>query len=113
MNAKALFKVVLACVCIAAIVALAGADLFPGVSSLTVLIYAGCAMLFVLVLATVAIVVGQQWNLFGLNHGGTDPQWMWFGGEPPGLWKEREHSAAAADAQTANGAQKSTRSGGA
>jgi len=110
MNAKPLFKAILACVCIAAIVAVAGADLFPAVSSLTVLVFAGCAILFVLVLSAVAIVAGQQWNLFGLNHGGTDPQWMWFGGEPPGLQKEREHGAAAADAKTADGARNSARS---
>lgn len=111
MNAKPLFKVVLACICIAAIVAVAGADLFPRASTLTVLVYAGGAMLFVLVLAAVAIVAGQQWSLFGLNHGGTDPQWMWFGGEPPGLRKEREHDVAAADAETANEVHNSARSG--
>lgn len=109
MNAKSLLKAVLACLCIAAIVVVAGADLFPAVSSLKVLVYAGCAMLFVLLLVAVAIVAGQQWNLFGLNHGGTDPQWMWFSGEPPGLQKERAHGAAAVEDKTAEGARNSAR----
>ncbi|KQW63547.1 hypothetical protein [Variovorax sp. Root411] len=113
MTAKALFKAVLACVCIGAIVAIAGLDLLTAVSPLAMLVYTGCAMLIVLVLAAVAIIAGQQWNLFGLNHGATDPQWMWFGGEPPGLRKEREQGAPAADAKTADGASTSARSGGA
>jgi len=111
MNAKALFKAVLALVCIAAIVAIAGADLFPAVSPLVMLVYAGCAMLLVLILAAVAIIAGQQWNLFGLNHGATDPQWMWFGGEPPRLRKEREQNESESAAKTANVASNSARSG--
>jgi len=110
MNAKAPFKAVLACVCIAAIVAIGGADLFPAVPTLAMLVYAGCAMLLVLSLAAVSIIAGQQWNLFGLSHGATDPQWMWFGREPPGLRKEQEQGAPAAGAKTADGASNSARS---
>jgi hypothetical protein len=62
-----------------------------------VIAYAGCAVLIVVALLAMAIIAGQCWNRFGLNHGGTDPKWMWFGGEPPGLQKERENSALAAN----------------
>ncbi|MGJ3703343.1 MULTISPECIES: hypothetical protein [Variovorax] len=94
MNAKLVLKSLIACVALAAIVAVAGADLFPATPTLTVIAYAGCAIVIVLALLAMAIVIGQGWNQFGLNHGGTDPKWMWFGGEPPGLQKERENSAA-------------------
>ena len=98
MNAKPLLKAAAACLGIAAIAAAAGPDLFPAVPTLKVLAYAGCVALFVLAFAAVAIVAGQQWNRFGLNHRGTDPQWMWFGGEPPGLQKERERGESSASA---------------
>jgi hypothetical protein len=93
MNAKLLVaKASIACIAIAGLVAVAGADLYPTVPTVKVLAYAGGAMLIVLALAALAIVVGQQWHLFGLNRGGTDPKWMWFGGEPPGLLQERTRS---------------------
>ena len=91
MNGKLVLKSLIASV---ALVAMAGADLFPNTPTLTVIAYAGCAILIVVALLAMAIVVGQCWNQFGLNHGGTDPKWMWFGGEPPGLQEEREKSAA-------------------
>ena len=94
MNGKLVLKSLTASVALAALVAIAGADLFPTTPTLTVIAYAGCAVLIVLALLAMAIVAGQCWNQFGLNHGGADPKWMWFGGEPPGLQKEREKSAA-------------------
>ena len=94
MNGKLVLKSLIASVALAALVAMAGADLFPSTPTLTVIAYAGCAVLIVVALLAMAIVAGQCWNQFGLNHGGTDPKWMWFGGEPPGLQKEREKSAA-------------------
>jgi hypothetical protein len=46
-------------------------------------------------LLALAVVAGQWLNRFSLNHGGTDPAWMWFGGEPPGLQRERDRSGVA------------------
>ena len=40
-------------------------------------------------LIMLALVVTGAWHRYGLNHGATDPQWMWFGGEPPGLRRLR------------------------
>ena len=94
MNGKLVLKSLIASVALAALVAMAGADLFPSTPTLTVIAWAGCAVLIVVALLAMAIVAGQCWNQFGLNHGGTDPKWMWFGGEPPGLQKERDESAA-------------------
>ena len=82
-------KSLIAGVAIAALFAVAGANLYPSIPTVWILAFVGCGVLIVLALASLAIVVGQKWNVFGLNHGGTDPQWMWFGGEPPGLQQER------------------------
>jgi hypothetical protein len=93
MNPRPILKIVLALVCIAAVLVTAGADLYPEIPSYKVLAYAACAAFLVLALAVLTILAGQKLNLFTLNHGGTDQQWIWFSGEPPGLQRERERAA--------------------
>jgi hypothetical protein len=48
------------------------------------------ALLCLLVLAVLFYANVAQW---GLRHGGTDPAWFWFRGEPPGLKALRDQAA--------------------
>ena len=61
----------------------------PQVPILTVLIVAALVAALGFGLLILALVVSSAWHRYGLNHGATDPQWMWFGGEPPGLRRLR------------------------
>lgn len=82
-------KMLLAVVTLSALVGVAGSQLAPDVPLLTILFNCaiGAAVLFsVLVLAA---IVTLTFNQFILRHGGTDPTWFWFKGEPPGLEKQR------------------------
>ncbi len=83
-------KALLAVLMLSALAGVAGSQLAPHVPLQTVLLYCiiGAAILFaVLVFAAVVMLI---FNQFILRHGGTDPTWFWFKGEPPGLEKQRE-----------------------
>lgn len=83
-------KALLAIVMLSALVGVAGSQLAPDVPLLTVLIDCaiGAAILFAVLVF--AAIVTLTFNQFILRHGGTDPTWFWFKGEPPGLEKQRE-----------------------
>ena len=49
------------------------------------------ALFVVLVVAAVIFATVMQWIM---RHGGTDPDWFWFNGEPPGLRQLREQAKA-------------------
>ena len=83
-------KAVLAIVMLAALAGVAGSQIAPHLPLQTVLLYCviGSSILFAgLVFAA---IVTLTFNQFILRHGGTDPTWFWFKGEPPGLEKLRE-----------------------
>ena len=87
---QAALKAVLAIVMLAALAGVAGSQIAPHVPLQTVLLYCviGAAILFaVLVFAAIVMLM---FNQFILRHGGTDPTWYWFKGDPPGLEKQRE-----------------------
>jgi IS30 family transposase len=90
-------KVVLATVLLAALAGVAGSQIAPQVPLVEVLLYSAlgaAALLGVLVVATIAkLALGQ----FILRKGGTDVQWFWFSGEPPGLEALRKQDAARRD----------------
>lgn len=69
-------------------------SIFPQLPLLTRLGYAALlagALFVVLVVAAVIFATVMQWIL---RHGGTDPDWFWFNGEPPGLRQLREQAKA-------------------
>jgi hypothetical protein len=90
-------KVVLATVLLAALAGVAGSQIAPQVPLVEVLLYSAlgaAALLGVLVVATIVkLALGQ----FILRKGGTDVQWFWFSGEPPGLEAMRKQDAARRD----------------
>lgn len=92
MKALTASKIVLACTAVGVLVAIAGKDVFPSVPTATLLVYVACFGVLALVFIALLALFSQAWNRFSLNRGATDPQWMWFGGEPPGLQKERRRN---------------------
>ena len=79
-------KVLVACAAVVALVSLPARQLAPRLSLLELVLLLLCAFV-VLVAVTVASLALAQ---FVLRKGGTDPQWFWFSGEPPGLENLRE-----------------------
>ena len=77
-------KAVLAAVPRSLLTGVAGARLRPGIPLHLILLNWGGALaaLVVLVAATAVTLTLMQ---FILRKGGTDPQWLWFASEPPGL----------------------------
>jgi hypothetical protein len=93
----AALKSLLAIVMLSALAGIAGSQLAPNVPLLTVLFNCavGAAVLFAVLVF--AAVVSLTFNQFILRHGGTDPMWFWFKGEPPGLERLREQLKAQND----------------
>jgi hypothetical protein len=83
-------KALLAIFMLAALAGVAGSQIAPHVPLQTVLLYCviGAATLFAVLVF--AAIVTLTFNQFILRHGGTDPMWFWFKGEPPGLERQRE-----------------------
>lgn len=67
--------------------------LWPFADAMTVVIYtlAGWGLLSLLALLGVGgvIVWASLWQWI-LRRGGTDTQWLWFPGDPPGLARQRQ-----------------------
>ena len=77
------------CVAAAAIVALASIparQLAPQLSVFELAALLAGAFLALVCIAVCSLTIAQ----FVLRKGGTDTQWLWFGGEPPGLAAQRE-----------------------
>lgn len=87
---QAAVKALLAIIMLAVLAGVAGSQIAPHVPLQTVLLYCavGAGVLFA-ALVCMAIVT-LTFNQFILRHGGTDPTWFWFKGEPPGLERQRE-----------------------
>jgi hypothetical protein len=81
-------KVVIACVAVTALVSVPVRRVAPGLSLFELAVALACGFVALVVLAVAALSLAQ----FVLRAGGTDPQWFWFGGEPPGLRSLREQA---------------------
>lgn len=80
-----LWKVPLAVVLMAGIVAAAARDLMPADPLVVVLLYAAAATVALLVVVVAWAAVVSAWRQHALNHGATDVAWLKFGAQPPGL----------------------------
>ena len=86
-NIKLVFlgKLLLAVAAIVALVALPLRALMPGISLGHLVGYGVAGSVGVLVLLVVGAACSLQFSQLILRMGGTDTQWFWFCGEPPGL----------------------------
>jgi len=78
-------KVVLATLLLGVLAGVAGSQIVPGWSLVRVLV---SSALGAAVLVTALVVAAIAWLALGqfiLRKGGTDVQWLWFPGDPPGL----------------------------
>ena len=94
-------KLVLAAILLMALAGVAGSQMAPKMALFDVLLYSGALALGLFALLLVVSVVSLTLYQFILRKGGTDPQWLWFRSEPPGLVALRAQSKdrAAQDAQ--------------
>ena len=85
-----LWKTPLAVLLLGVLAAVSSGSMFPTISLPMRLAYAATlagGLFALLVAASVIIATVTQWIL---RHGGSDPDWFWFNGEPPGLRQLRE-----------------------
>jgi RsiW-degrading membrane proteinase PrsW (M82 family) len=94
---QAALKAVLAIVMLAALAGVAGSQIAPHMPLQTVLIYCIIGVTILFAALVFAAIVTLTFNQFILRHGGTDPTWFWFKGEPPGLERQREQLKAQKD----------------
>jgi len=92
MTSNLLWKLPVAATLIGGITVVAAHNVAPQVPIATVLIAAALLLALGFGLVILALIVTSAWHRYCLNHGATDPQWMWFGGEPPGLQRLRRKS---------------------
>jgi hypothetical protein len=96
------WKIPLTVLLLGTLAAVAARGLVPEMPLASALLYAllGTGALFViLVLWSVIAATLMQ---FILKHGGTDPDWFWFNGEPPGLQQLREGARSASQGLPTN-----------
>ena len=86
----AFVKVAVAIVAVVTLVGIPASRLAPGTTLAALAFYIACAFGALVVLTVGSLQLAQ----FILRKGGTDPQWFWFDGEPPGLVQLREESKA-------------------
>ena len=96
LNRTLVTKVVLAFVLLSGLAGVAGSQLAPTLPLQTVLYYAACGAVAFVGLMVVALIIDLTFSQFILRNGGTDAQWFWFPGEPPGLQQLRGQTAAKA-----------------
>lgn len=84
-----LIKVIIVIFMLSALVSVASADMAPGVSLISILITCAIAAAIFLTILCCAALITASVNQEVIRHGGTDPAWFWFNGEPPGLEKQR------------------------
>ena len=78
-------KVVLATVLLAALAGVAGSQIVPGWSLVRVLLSSALGAAVLVAALVVAAIAWLALGQFILRKGGTDVQWLWFPGDPPGL----------------------------
>ena len=86
-------KLLLAAVTLVALVALPARQLVPTVALSALLLYVAAAVAGVFALLILGAICSLQFSQLILRMGGTDPQWFWFSGEPPGLAALRKRQA--------------------
>ena len=82
----AVLKVVVASVFVVALVAIPARELAPGITLAELVLYIAGAFGALVLLSVCSLQLAQ----FILRKGGTDSQWFWFNGEPPGLAQLRK-----------------------
>jgi hypothetical protein len=85
LNPRLINKFLLTILLMSALVSVTGSQLAPNVPLPTVFLYGALCVLLIGALALAAAVVSATVSQGVLRNGGTDPQWFWFSGEPPGL----------------------------
>ena len=80
-------KVVIACAAVVTLVAVPARELAPRITLAELVLFIAGAFGALVVLSVCSLQLVQ----FILRKGGTDPQWFWFSGEPPGLGRAHKH----------------------
>ena len=83
------WKIPLAALLLGALAGVAAKSLVPDLPLPTALLYAALGAGALFVILVVWSVIAATVMQFILRHGGTDPDWFWFNGEPPGLQQLR------------------------
>ncbi len=96
LNPRLINKILFAILLLAALAVVAGSQLAPKVPLPMVLLYSAMGVVAIAALLVVAIIVFATVSQWVLRKGGTDPQWFWFSGEPPGLQNLRAKAQAQA-----------------
>ncbi len=90
-------KALLAIVMLTALAGVAGSQLAPDVPLATILLNCAIWAAGMFVVLVFVAILSLSFNQFILKHGGTDADWFWFKGEPPGLERQREQLKARND----------------
>ena len=96
LNPRLINKILFAILLLAALAVVAGSQLAPKVPLPMLLLYSAMGVVAIAALLVVAIIVFATVSQWVLRKGGTDPQWFWFSGEPPGLQNLRSKAQAQA-----------------
>ena len=88
----AFLKLIVASAAVVALVAIPAKKLAPSISLAELVLYIAAAFCALVALSVCSLQLAQ----FILRKGGTDPQWFWFSGEPPGLVQLRHEGKGAA-----------------
>ena len=91
-NLRFVAKVVLATLLLGALVSVAGAQIVPGWSLVRVLLSSALGAAVLVAALVVAAIAWLALGQFILRKGGTDVQWLWFPGDPPGLERLRRQA---------------------
>lgn len=78
-------KLVLAFTLVAGLLTFAAMKIAPGVGVVRVALVAMLIVVLALALMAVLALLKVALNQYVLHRGGTDPQWLWFRNDPPGL----------------------------
>jgi hypothetical protein len=78
-------KVAIAAAAVVALVAIPARRLAPNLTLAELVLCIAGAFVGLVLVAVCSLQLAQ----FVLRNGGTDPQWFWFRGEPPGLEQQR------------------------
>jgi len=84
------WKIPLAALALGALAAVAAKSVVPDMPLPTALWYAAIGALALFVILVVWSVIAATLMQRILKQGGTDPDWFWFNGEPPGLQQLRQ-----------------------
>lgn len=98
LNPRLINKTLFAILLLAALAVVAGSQLAPKIPLPVVLLYSVMGAVGISALLLVAVLAFATVSQWVLRHGGTDAQWFWFPGEPPGLKQLRAQAQAQSQA---------------